>query len=168
MKRLVLILALLLCALITAFPKVNGQSEATEDEVEEVSDALLNKGQQQSAEETGTARRPSGNGDLSSETKDKKKPNFLYQLMKFKKDKKKKKKKKKKKYPLVTFSTRTQTSTETSTITSSTIGLCAQLVNVTGACRRRRGVWVEDPIILSFDDDMDEIDGPLSATSTLR
>jgi hypothetical protein len=154
--------------LITAVSKVNGQSAANDDDqVSEISDHALHLQTAGQSEETGTARKPSGNGDLSSETKDKKKSNFLFQLMKFKKDKKKKKKKKKK-YPLVTFSTRTQTSTETSTITLSTIGLCAQLVNVTGACRRRRGVWIEDPIILSFDDDMDDIDGPLSATSTLR
>ena len=139
---------------------------AADDPSEESASAIITTA---SSKETETGRRPSANGDLSSEQQigGKKRINFLSQLIKFKKEKNKKKKKKKK-YPLVTFSTRTETSTETSTITSSTVGLCAQLVNVTGACRRRRGVWVEDPIILSFDDDMDEIDGPLSASTTLR
>lgn len=74
----------------------------------------------------------------------------------------------KKKHPFATFSTVTATSTLTDTVTSSTIGLCASLVNVTGACRLRRGLWVEDPIVLTFDDDMDAIDGALLPSSTLR
>ena len=74
----------------------------------------------------------------------------------------------KKKRPFVTFSTRTETTTVTTVVTSTTIGLCAQLVNVTGPCRLRRGLWVEDPIVLSFDDDMDAIDGALLPTSRLR
>lgn len=74
----------------------------------------------------------------------------------------------KKKRPFVSFSTVTQTSTITALITSSTVGLCAKLVNVTGACRLRRGMWVDDPIVLSFDDDMDSIDEALSPSKTLR
>ncbi|KAK4026694.1 Uncharacterized protein APZ42_017355 [Daphnia magna] len=68
----------------------------------------------------------------------------------------------KKKRPFVSFSTVTQTSTVTALITSSTVGLCAKLVNVTGPCRLRRGLWEEDPIVLSFEDDMDSIDEALS------
>ncbi len=79
-----------------------------------------------------------------------------------------KKKKKKKKNPLLTFTTRTETSTVTSTSTVSTVGLCAKLVNVTGACRLRRGLWVEEPIVMSFDDDMDVIDGQLLPSATFR
>ncbi|XP_057376756.1 uncharacterized protein LOC130697990 [Daphnia carinata] len=68
----------------------------------------------------------------------------------------------KKKRPFVSFSTVTQTSTVIALITSSTVGLCAKLVNVTGPCRLRRGLWEEDPIVLSFEDDMDSIDEALS------
>lgn len=74
----------------------------------------------------------------------------------------------KKKRPFVSFSTVTQTSTVTALVTSSTVGLCAQLVNVTGPCRLRRGMWVDDPIVLSFDDDMDSIDDALSPSKTLK
>ena len=49
--------------------------------------------------------------------------------------------------------------TETSyvTITQTATGrvTCAKLVNVTGPCRRRRGIWIEEPIVISFDDDVD-------------
>lgn len=34
--------------------------------------------------------------------------------------------------------------------------VCAKLVNVTGACRRRRGFPIDEPIILSFDDELDQ------------
>jgi len=74
----------------------------------------------------------------------------------------------KKKRPFVSFSTVTQTSTVTALVTSSTVGLCAKLVNVTGPCRLRRGMWVDDPIVLSFDDDMDSIDEAFSPSKTLR
>ncbi len=75
----------------------------------------------------------------------------------------------KKKHPFVTLSTMTKTSTVTAVITSSTVGLCAQLVNVTGPCRLRKGLWVDEPIVLSFDDEIDDsIDGPLSPSRTSR
>lgn len=73
---------------------------------------------------------------------------------------------KKRKY--ITVSTAYTVTTTTVLVTSPTAALCAKLVNVTGACRLRRGLWVEDPIIMSFDDDMDAIDGPLSPTAALR
>lgn len=74
----------------------------------------------------------------------------------------------KKKHPFVTHSTMTRTSTITALITSSTVGLCAQLVNVTGPCRLRKGLWIDDPVVLSFDDEMDSIDDSLSPTKTSR
>ena len=35
-------------------------------------------------------------------------------------------------------------------------GVCVKLVNVTGACLRRRGVWIEEPIVLTFDDEIED------------
>jgi hypothetical protein len=70
--------------------------------------------------------------------------------------------------PFVTYSTVTRTSTVTTLVVSSTVGLCAQLVNVTGPCRLRRGIWVDDPIVLSFDDEMEFIDETFSPSRTLR
>lgn len=39
-------------------------------------------------------------------------------------------------------------STYTSTLTTT----CVTLANVTGACRRRRGFQIEEPIVLAMDD----------------
>jgi len=44
--------------------------------------------------------------------------------------------------------------TETTVVTSTLP--CAQLLNVTGVCRRRRGIPDEEPVILSFDDFFDD------------
>jgi len=44
----------------------------------------------------------------------------------------------------------------TVTTTFTTNIQCAKFVNVTGACRRRRGFPDEEPIILSFDDSIDD------------
>jgi hypothetical protein len=45
------------------------------------------------------------------------------------------------------------------TMHATSTGVCVKLVNVTGACLRRRGVWVEEPIVLTFDDEMEgEVD----------
>ena len=54
--------------------------------------------------------------------------------------------------------TATATVTNMLTITQTTQlrVTCAKLVNVTGACRRRRGMWEEPPIIISFDDNVDQ------------
>ena len=30
--------------------------------------------------------------------------------------------------------------------------LCAKLVNVSGACQQRRNRWIEEPIVMTFDD----------------
>ena len=57
------------------------------------------------------------------------------------------------------FGTSTVTVTNTFTVTQSTTMsvTCAQLVNVTGTCRQRRGMpsWAEEPIVISFDEDVD-------------
>ena len=47
----------------------------------------------------------------------------------------------------------------TTTITlSSTVSIaCAKIVNVTGSCRRRRGHWEEDPIVLTFDEETEKL-----------
>lgn len=34
--------------------------------------------------------------------------------------------------------------------------VCAKLVNVTGVCRRRRGLPIDEPVILTFDDELEE------------
>lgn len=34
--------------------------------------------------------------------------------------------------------------------------VCAKLVNVTGGCRRYRGFLIDDPIILTFDEELDD------------
>lgn len=65
------------------------------------------------------------------------------------------------KKPLV-FVTATQVTTIFQTTTSSRVGFCAKLVNVTGPCRRRRNryqeeEWEDAPIVLTFDDGMDDI-----------
>lgn len=53
----------------------------------------------------------------------------------------------------------TTTTTITTTSTTSVKTNCAQTVNVTGACRRRRGFQIDEPQILTFDEDeLDEID----------
>lgn len=54
----------------------------------------------------------------------------------------------------VSVITSTITEIKTKTITKkTTIGVaCAKLVNISGPCRRQRGHWVEEPIVLTFDD----------------
>lgn len=78
----------------------------------------------------------------------------------------------KKKRPYVTYATKIEISTVTAVVTSTTVGLCGKLVNVTGPCRLRRGFWIEEPIVMTFDDssvdDLDPIDVALSPTSILR
>lgn len=76
--------------------------------------------------------------------------------------------KKKKKYPFLTFVTSTESTTTTIVLTSSTVGLCAKLVNVTGPCRLRRGMWVDEPVVLTFDEDLDSIDALLSPSAVMR
>ena len=50
----------------------------------------------------------------------------------------------------------TLTSSTVVTTTDTTSVVCAKLVNVTGPCLRRRGAWVEEPIVLSFHGDFDD------------
>lgn len=75
---------------------------------------------------------------------------------------------------LIRTSTKTSTKTETVMLTRKIEwSICVKLVNVTGACQTRRGGQVEQPVILTFDenDDMDkQIDDfmDFSPTKTLR
>ena len=62
----------------------------------------------------------------------------------------------------------TEFRTVTETITTSTSSVCGKLVNVTGACRRRRGVWLDEPIVMIFDEGLDYVDEMLSPTPTLK
>ena len=62
--------------------------------------------------------------------------------------------------------TRTMTVTETLTEVrmSTTRMLCAKMVNATGFCRRRRGKWLIEPHVLTFDEDMDMVDRLMDPT----
>jgi len=65
--------------------------------------------------------------------------------------------------------TKTTTVTTTLNVTSSTVGLCAKLVNVTGACRRRKGLWIDEPQVLTFDEDIDDaVDSALLPTRRIQ
>ena len=72
--------------------------------------------------------------------------------------------------PAPVTSTTTITSWKWVTLTTSTNtdDVCAKLINVTQPCRRRRGKWVEEPVILTFDEDMDKIDALLIPSETQR
>ena len=48
------------------------------------------------------------------------------------------------------------TSTSLTTITTSTSVVCAQFVNVTGACRRRKDLSNEEPTVLIFEEGFDD------------
>ena len=56
------------------------------------------------------------------------------------------------------FSVVTSVQVVTATFVITTKSICASLVNVTGACQRRRRGVVDRPVILSFDDDDDQLD----------
>lgn len=74
------------------------------------------------------------------------------------------------KKPLV-FVTVTQVTTKVKTETSSTVGFCAKLVNVTGQCRRRRNDpsrWENPPVVLTFEDGMDDIDDLFKPSKVLK
>lgn len=62
--------------------------------------------------------------------------------------------------PLIrSVTTRTSTTTETVVVTRAfPFTLCAKLVNVTGSCQTMRGGVSEQPVVLTFEDDMDEAD----------
>ena len=63
-------------------------------------------------------------------------------------------------YEKVFRASRTSTVTVKSllTITESTrvSVTCAKMVNITGYCRRRRGMWQQEPIVIFFDEDADQ------------
>lgn len=73
-------------------------------------------------------------------------------------------------HPLIKFTKSTTTVTQTQRVTEWIASvLCAKLVNVTGPCFQRRGIFVEEPVVLTFDDDIDA--DPLmmlKPTKTLR
>ncbi|XP_057376924.1 uncharacterized protein LOC130698161 [Daphnia carinata] len=52
--------------------------------------------------------------------------------------------------------TRTTTTVTFVTVTSRSSVVCAKLVNVTGVCRRRRGLPIDEPVILTFDDELED------------
>ena len=55
--------------------------------------------------------------------------------------------------------TQVTTTTETVVVTRAFPStLCAKLVNVTGSCATLRGGVMEQPVVLTFEDDMDEAD----------
>lgn len=58
--------------------------------------------------------------------------------------------------PLKLFPTVKKSSSTVVTKIETTSVVCAKLVNVTGPCLRRRGAWVEEPIVLSFHGDFDD------------
>ena len=68
----------------------------------------------------------------------------------------------------ISTSTSCQLATVTSTRDRTEFSTCAQLVNVTGACSVRRGRFVEEPVVMSFDDGMDGLDNLLTPTETFR
>ena len=51
----------------------------------------------------------------------------------------------------------TTTETFTQTVQLTTGIVCAKLVNVTGACKFRRSVWLEEPEVLTFNEGMDDV-----------
>lgn len=66
-------------------------------------------------------------------------------------------------HPLIRHQTKkTSTVTDTVLSTVSQTSICAKLVNVTGPCRTLKGrSEVEEPVVLTFDDDMDDFDSVL-------
>ena len=62
----------------------------------------------------------------------------------------------------------TQTVTETTVTVFNTRTICVVYMNASVLCRRRRQFWVDHPIILSFDDDDDDLDQLLQPQAVLR
>ena len=62
------------------------------------------------------------------------------------------------KYPLAVVSTSTVTTTSTFVTLTRRASYCAKLVNVTAVCRRKRGMWIDEPEVMSFDGDSESID----------
>lgn len=52
--------------------------------------------------------------------------------------------------------TRTTTTVTTVSVTILKSVVCAKLVNVSGVCRRRRGLPIDEPVILTFDDELED------------
>ena len=73
-------------------------------------------------------------------------------------------------HPLLKPVTRTSTLTQSVVTTIFTMATCARLVNVTGPCTHLGGGVrdVHEPVVLTFDEDMEEIDLLLAPTKILR
>ena len=65
-------------------------------------------------------------------------------------------------YSFATVSTSTVTTTSTFVTLTRRASYCAKLVNVTAVCRRKRGMWIDEPEVMTFDGDSDFIDEILS------
>jgi len=59
----------------------------------------------------------------------------------------------------------TITSTSLTTTTTPTSVVCAKFVNVTGACRRRKDFSLEEPLLMIFDEGLDNVRDSLSPTA---
>lgn len=68
----------------------------------------------------------------------------------------------------------TVTSTATEFVTVSTTSVtvitdvCAKLVNATTACRRRKGLPIEEPVVMVFNEGLDDVENFFSPTAPLR
>ena len=53
--------------------------------------------------------------------------------------------------------TRTSTTkiTKFTTVKATTRTVCVKLVNATSACRRKRQFWIDTPVVLGLDDELD-------------
>lgn len=59
--------------------------------------------------------------------------------------------------------------TETVTINVNVNTQCAQLVNVTGACRRRRGMFDdEQPVVIILDDGLEDVERYFNPSAPVR
>lgn len=75
-------------------------------------------------------------------------------------------------HPIFSFSRTTTTLTETYVTTKWLPSVvCAKLVNVTGSCKQEsqqgRIVDIEEPVVMTFDDDTDEADALMQINPTM-
>jgi hypothetical protein len=59
------------------------------------------------------------------------------------------------KYKSTVTRTTTTTTTTFSTVKSTTRTVCVNYVNATSACRRKRQFWIDTPVVLALDEEMD-------------
>jgi len=60
--------------------------------------------------------------------------------------------------PNTVTSTVTETITTTAIFSTTITDACAVLVNVTADCRRRRGIAIDEPVIMMFDEGLDDVE----------